>query len=66
MFVLTNLSGKRGCVSDIMQCHACIHGFCLSLQTGNAKEVTSKTGKKLVRCEIKLFDDTAPRLPLIL
>ncbi|KAK2159659.1 hypothetical protein LSH36_148g00048 [Paralvinella palmiformis] len=35
-------------------------------QVGVPKEVTSKLGKKMIRCEVKLFDETSTNLDLII
>ena len=37
-----------------------------SIKVGVVKDITTKTGKQCKRCEVKLFDETAPNFALVL
>jgi len=38
----------------------------MDVQVGPVRDMTAKTGRRLRKCEVKLFDDTAPSFTLIL
>lgn len=64
--VMKHITSNTGFIAFFNFLNQCKIVFCFIVQPGTPKQMTSKSGKPLKKCEVKLTDEGCPTFSLFL